>query len=163
MSFECALHQCHIIGSWVQILLRAECFRCSSNSSLHVSSDLIMLLELGHHYCQWSTDKTLLYIEWCTEPSWHIPYLFGYKPSSAISRDPKLLMQKINLIDMNCKCIILGYKPRPILGLDVYYRLWNFRNFKIQIDIDWKIILKAIKWIRKIRNKQVSWSWGEEY
>ena len=55
-----------------------------------------------------------------------VPYLFGYNPSSAISRDPKLLTEKINLIDTNCKCIILGYKPRPILGLDLYYRLWNF-------------------------------------
>ena len=51
-----------------------------------------------------------------------IPYLFGYKPISAISRDPKLLTQKINLINTNCKCIILGYKPRAILGLEVYRR-----------------------------------------
>ena len=49
-----------------------------------------------------------------------VPYLFGYKPISAISRDPKLLMQKINFIDTNCKCIILGYKPRAIFGLEVY-------------------------------------------
>ena len=51
-----------------------------------------------------------------------LPYLFGYKPISAISRDPKLLTQKINLINTNCKCIILGYKPRAIFGLEVYRR-----------------------------------------
>ena len=51
-----------------------------------------------------------------------VPYLFGYKLISAISRDPKLLMQKINFIDTNCKCIILGYKPRAIFGLEVYRR-----------------------------------------
>ena len=51
-----------------------------------------------------------------------IPYLFGYKPISAISRDPKLLTLKINLINTNCKCIILGYKPRAIFGLEVYRR-----------------------------------------
>ena len=52
----------------------------------------------------------------------NIPYLFGYKPISAISRDPKLLTQKINLINPNCKCIILGYKPRAIFGLEDYRR-----------------------------------------
>ena len=51
-----------------------------------------------------------------------LPYLFGYKPISAISRDPKLLTQKINLINTNCKCIILGYKPRAIFGVEVYRR-----------------------------------------
>ena len=55
-------------------------------------------------------------------PCLKLPYLFGYKPISAISRDPKLLMQKINFIDTNCKCIILGYKPRAIFGLEVYRR-----------------------------------------
>ena len=34
----------------------------------------------------------------------------GYKPRP----------QKINLINMNCKCIILGYKPRAIFSLEVY-------------------------------------------
>ena len=66
----------------------------------------------------------------------NLPYLFGYKPISAISRDPKLVTQKINLINTNCKCIILGYKPRAIFGLEVYRR---------QRDSDRKIILKAIK------------------
>ena len=47
-----------------------------------------------------------------TSIKFKVPYLFGYKPISAISRDPKLLTQKINLINTNCKCIILGYKPR---------------------------------------------------
>ena len=58
------------------------------------------------------------------------PYLFGYKPISAISRDPKLHMQKINFIDTNCKCRILGYKPRAIFGLEVYRRPLNFRENK---------------------------------
>ena len=71
-----------------------------------------------------------------------IPYLFGYKPSSAISQDPKLLTEKINLIDTNCKCIILTYKPRPILGLDVYYRLWNFRNLKYKLTLTEKLYSK---------------------
>ena len=50
-----------------------------------------------------------------------IPYLFGYKLILAISQDPKLLTQKINLINMNCKSIILGYKPRAIFVLEVYH------------------------------------------
>jgi len=33
-------------------------------------------------------------------------------------------------------------------------------SVKIQSDSDCKIILKAIKWIQKIRNKQATWSWG---
>ena len=31
---------------------------------------------------------------------------------------------------------------------------------KTQSDSDCKIILKAIKWMQKIRNKQATWSWG---
>ena len=58
----------------------------------------------------------------------NILYLFGYKPISAISRDPKIITQKINLINTNCKCIILGYKPRAIFSLEVYCRPWNFRE-----------------------------------
>ena len=58
----------------------------------------------------------------------HLPYLFGYKLILAISRDPKLLMQKIDLINTNCKCIILGYKPRATFGLEVYRRPRNFRD-----------------------------------
>ena len=61
-------------------------------------------------------------------PIYDLPYLFGYKPISAISRDPKLLMQKINLINTNCKRVILGYKPRAIFGLEVYCRPWSFRE-----------------------------------
>ena len=64
--------------------------------------------------------------------NFRLPYLFGYKPTLAISRDPKLLAQKINLIDMNWKCIILAYKLRAILGLDVYYQPWNFRKNTIE-------------------------------
>jgi len=56
----------------------------------------------------------------------HLPYLFGYKLILAISRDPKLLTQKIDLINTNCKGIIPGYKPRAIFGLAVYRRPWNF-------------------------------------
>ena len=74
-----------------------------------------------------------------------------YRTYSAISRDPKLLTQKISLINTNCKCIILSYKPRAISGLEVYRRPWNF--------CDCKIILKAIKWMQKIRNKQAMWSY----
>ena len=40
----------------------------------------------------------------------------GYKPR------PQTSHPKINLINTNCKCIILGYKPRAILGLEVYRR-----------------------------------------
>ena len=37
----------------------------------------------------------------------------------------------------------------------------DHQNFvKIQSDSGCKIILKAIKWMQKIRNKQVTWSWG---
>ena len=57
--------------------------------------------------------------------------MFRYRTYSAISQDPKLRTQKINLIDMNWTSIILGYKPRAILGLDIYYRLWNL--VKIQL------------------------------
>ena len=58
----------------------------------------------------------------------YLPYLFGYKLILAISRDPKLLTQKINLINTNCKCIILGCKLRGIFGLEVYRRPWNIRK-----------------------------------
>ena len=54
---------------------------------------------------------------------WLIWPLCIYHTYSAISRDPKLLTQKINLINTNCKCIILGYKPRAIFGLEVYCTL----------------------------------------
>ena len=50
------------------------------------------------------------------------PENMKYRTYSATSRDPKLLTQKINLINTNCKCIILGYKPRAIFGLEVYRR-----------------------------------------
>ena len=40
----------------------------------------------------------------------------GYKPR------PQTSQQKINLINTNCKCVILGYKPRAIFGLEVYRR-----------------------------------------
>ena len=58
----------------------------------------------------------------------HVLYLFGYKPILPIIRDPKLLTQKINLINTNCKYIILGYKPRAIFSLEVYRRPWNFHE-----------------------------------
>ena len=95
-------------------------------------------------------------------------YLFDYKPSSAITQDPKLLRQKINLINSNnnCKCIILSYKPRASLGLDVYYQPWKIRkntNWHWHWHWHWKIILKAIKWMQKIRNKQATRSWSDEY
>ena len=45
----------------------------------------------NHYYCSFE------FIKFCI----FVPYLFGYKPTSAISRDPKLLTQKINLIDLN--------------------------------------------------------------
>ena len=57
-----------------------------------------------------------------------VQYIFSYKPSFAISGDLKLLIQNINLINANCKCMILGYKPWPIFGLEVYRRSWNFRK-----------------------------------
>ena len=36
-----------------------------------------------------------------------LPYLFRYKPILAISREPKLLMHKINLMNTNCKFVLL--------------------------------------------------------
>ena len=83
-----------------------------------------------------ATDSMYIYVKGILtmdQTHFQLPYLFGYKPISAISRDPKLLTQKINLINTNCKCIILGYKPRAIFGLEVNRRPWNFReNTKCQ-------------------------------
>ena len=53
----------------------------------------------------------------------HLLYLFSYRPTLAISPDPKLLMQKINLINTNCKCIILGYKLKAICGLEIFVKI----------------------------------------
>ena len=89
-----------------------------------------------------------------------LPYLFAYKPISAISRDPKLLTQKINLINTNCKCVILGYKPRAIFGPEVYR--YHDIFVKIQSDSVRKIILKAIKWMQKIRNKRLETNKGRD-
>ena len=72
----------------------------------------------------WSLNAKLFF----KKPQQLIPYLFSNKPISAISWDPKLLKKKFNLIHTNCKRIIFGYKPRPILSLDVYHRPWNFRK-----------------------------------
>ena len=43
-----------------------------------------------------------------------IPYLFDYKPISAISRDPKLWTCRLGVTRTKNKSKTLGYKPRPI-------------------------------------------------
>ena len=62
----------------------------------------------------------------------------GYKPRPQTS--PK---NTGNLINTNCKYIILGYKPRAIF--EVLYIVDHEIFVKIQSDNDCKIILKAIK------------------
>ena len=42
-----------------------------------------------------------------------IPYLFAYKPISAISRDPKLFHVSSCCIEIKNKHKTFGYKPRP--------------------------------------------------
>ena len=43
-----------------------------------------------------------------------IPYLFDYKPISAISRDPKLWTCRLGITRTKNKSKTPGYKPRPI-------------------------------------------------
>ena len=47
------------------------------------------------------------------EPGDTIPYLFAYKPISAISRDPKLFHVSSCCIEIKNKHKTFGYKPRP--------------------------------------------------
>ena len=44
----------------------------------------------------------------------NIPYLFDYKPISAISRDPKLWTCRLGITRTKNKSKTPGYKPRPI-------------------------------------------------
>ena len=43
-----------------------------------------------------------------------LPYLFDYKPISAISRDPKLWTCRLGITRTKNKSKTPGYKPRPI-------------------------------------------------
>ena len=43
-----------------------------------------------------------------------VPYLFGYKPILAISRDPKLWTCRLGITRTKNKSKTPGYKPRPI-------------------------------------------------
>ena len=43
-----------------------------------------------------------------------VPYLFDYKPISAISRDPKLWTCRLGITRTKNKSKTPGYKPRPI-------------------------------------------------
>ena len=76
----------------------------------------------------------------------HLPYLFGYKLILAISRDPKLLTQYS----------VISREPFSVLKFIVDHEIF----VKIQSDSDCKIVLRAIKWMKNIRNKQATWSWG---
>ena len=66
----------------------------------------------------------ICFVDHCDKYS--IPYLFGYKPR------PQTSYAKNQLDWHELKCIILGYKPRAILGLDFYYRPWNFHKNTIE-------------------------------
>jgi len=85
-----------------------------------------------------------------------IPYLFGYEPILAISRDPKVLPQKINLIItniiVNAQYSVLSQEPFSILKFIIDHEIF----VKIQSNSDCKIALKAIKWMQKIRNTQAT-------
>ena len=89
----------------------------TSNNLRNLESVMNEELKLVVKYC--ATNKLSINL---SKTNYILPYLFSYKPISTISRDPKLLTQKINLINTNRKCIILGYKPRAIFGLEVYHR-----------------------------------------
>ena len=59
----------------------------------------------------WRNTVSILF---CSDLKWiAIPYLFAYKPISAISRDPKLFHVSSCCIEIKNKHKTFGYKPRP--------------------------------------------------
>ena len=64
------------------------------------------------------------------ELQFNLPYLFICKPTSAISRDPKLLSVLIGEVFKTCKLKILGYKPRPAYSENSILKQTEMNNGK---------------------------------